>query len=109
MLNDEQLFTELTPEEGASISGGLAYYIGNKTNIGVNFSINNIPQYLPSGKEYVYYYDDQPEVKYDSIIGSGYKVEKKYPNPGKNNFDRYGNHLFLTTGSGGPVANLVGP
>lgn len=104
---DEEIFTDLTAAEGADISGGLTYAIGNKTDIGVNYSINGANQYLPPGKEYVYYYDDQPVVKYDSKIGPGYYVALRYPNPGKNNFDRSGKYLFLTTGSSDPVANVV--
>ena len=33
----KQLFTELTPEEGAAVSGGATYYLGNKSGIGVNY------------------------------------------------------------------------
>jgi hypothetical protein len=104
---DEEILTELTAEEGADISGGLTYYIGNKTDIGVNYSINGASQYLPPGEEYVYYYGDQPVVEYDYKIGAGYYLTQDYPNPGRNNFDRSGNSLFLTTGGSSANANLT--
>jgi hypothetical protein len=106
-VDDEQLFTELTSAEGANVSGGAAYYLGNKSDITVNYDINGAKQTLEPWEEFTYYYDEDPRVKYDSRIGSGYKVATKYLTPGNNNFDRNGNKLLLTTGNGGPVANIV--
>ncbi len=108
----EQLFAELTAAEGANVSGGTnysRYYIGNKTDIGINYSIKGEKYYLSPGEEDYYYAKERPVVMYDSKIGRGYEVASRYLKPGKNNFDREGKYLFLTTGSSDPVANIAGP
>lgn len=107
-VDDEQLFAELTNAEGANISGGASYYLGNKSDITVNYNINGAKQALEPGEEFVYYYDEDPKVKYDRKIGTGYKETTKYLSPGNNNFDRDGSYLVLGTGNNGSVpVNLV--
>ncbi len=39
-VGDEQLFTELTPEEGATISGGLLYTLNNQSNAIFTYSFD---------------------------------------------------------------------
>ncbi len=113
MAFNEQLFTELTPEQGAVIEGGAAYYIGNKSGIGLNFQIDGQHKYLKPGQEINYVSHYQPVVVYDSKLGPGYVPQVAYPQAGpfRNNFDRvspHGSSVYLFTGGGAPGANLVG-
>lgn len=93
----EQLFTELTPAEGAAIAGGATYYLGNKSGIGVNYLINGKKRYLAPGKEVKYSFYKAPYVRYDRKIGPGYQERYVRLKKGKNNFDRMGNYLILGT------------
>ena len=115
---NEQLFAELTAEEGSAISGGkwYKYTIGNKSGMGVNYNIKYLNQYgkWTSKKEYVgaykkdYFYAlNKPFVTYDAKIGKGYELNSETLTKGYNNFDRTGNYLILTTGEEGPVANIT--
>ena len=117
MTANEQLFTELTPEEGAAVSGGFQrYYVGNKSGIGVNYEIQYInrfgnpvrkKEFVGSNKQDVFLSLNRPLVTFDSKIGSGVNLKAESLTPGKNNFDRAENFLILTTGENGPVANLT--
>ncbi len=100
-----QLFVDLTPEEGSTISGGATFYLGNKSGIGVNYTLNGQKGYLSPGQEYNFSYSQPPVVIYDKKIGAGYEPIVTNLAEGKNNFDRNGNDLILTTT--GPIANLT--
>ena len=93
----EELFAELTPAEGAAIAGGATYYLGNKANIGVNYLMNGNKRYLAPGKEVKYSFSKAPYVIYDEKIGAGYEPKTVKLKKGKNNFDRIGNKLILGT------------
>ncbi|MEO1430734.1 MAG: hypothetical protein AAFV71_17055 [Cyanobacteria bacterium J06633_8] len=88
-----------------------SYTILNRTNRGIDYNIGKKKAYLPAkGKRNlrrcfrrrVYH----PLVKFDRIIGSGYKLTKVRLTPGRNGFDRKGKILILTTGT---VGNSVKP
>lgn len=49
-----------------------------------------------------------PLIKYDAIIGKGYKLSRVRLTPGTNGFDRQGKRLILKTGQNGPVPSVVG-
>ena len=105
---NSQLFTELTPEEGSNVSGGLglgfpkprfyAYNIYNKSGIDVNFTFGGKKTTLGAGKEQTYInLKPYVNVQYDEIIGPGYEVETRTLKAGgKNSFDRNGVRLILT-------------
>ncbi|MEH1940464.1 MAG: hypothetical protein V7L01_09640 [Nostoc sp.] len=105
VVGQEQLLTELTPEEGAVIEGGANFYLGNKSGIGVNYNINGQDEFLKPNAEVVYSYSQPPVVVYDNKIGPGYNPVVRNLKEGRNNFDRRGDDLILTTSI---VANLVG-
>jgi hypothetical protein len=109
-VNDEQLFAELTSVEGANISGGTTdyYYIGNNTDINVNFYIEGDLKNLRSGRETRYSYDKKPKVTYDSLIGRGVKwVTTNLNSEQSYYFDRNGKNLFLIAdGNSDPGTNL---
>ncbi|MEH1999477.1 MAG: hypothetical protein V7L00_12145 [Nostoc sp.] len=107
VVGQEQLFIELTPEEGAVIEGGAIYNLGNKAGITVNFSINGRNDFLYFNDERQYDYKRAPTVTFDQKIGPGYQPTSVRLFPGNNNFDTSEGYLILTTGSNGPVANIV--
>ena len=104
VVDQEQLFTELTPEEGAVIEGGAYFYLGNKAGIGVNYTLNGQKKYLAPKAEVKYSFSKRPVVVYDKKIGPGYDPEVVKLVAGRNNFDRIGSDLILTTDI---VANVV--
>lgn len=118
-----QLFTELTSEEGANVSGGMSknqsfprpfplppysYTIDNKSGINVNFSFGGQDTVLQAGKTKTYTsFKSQVAVQYDEIIGPGYELEQATLKAGeRTSFDRNGVMLVLTAG-GKPNANLT--
>ena len=106
----EQLFTELTPAEGANISGGTYYQysIENNTDRDISFNINGTQQYVPPKGEFVNYYDKRSVVvKYDAKIGRGIEEVRKSIRPGEYDFVRRNkDYLVLNSGNDGPVDNL---
>lgn len=87
--DDQQLFTELTPAEGANVSGGYTYTIYNKSLIDVPFSFNGNNYEVDSGDERSFYSPyDYARVGYDSKIGAGYKPKYRWIEPGKSGFDQ---------------------
>ncbi|MCC5617164.1 hypothetical protein LC605_19175 [Nostoc sp. CHAB 5836] len=108
VVGQEQLFTELTLEEGAVIEGGLRFNLGNKSDIEVNYDINGIKGFLNPDEEKTYSFFRAPTVSFDSKIGSGVVLKRVKLVPGNNNFDRIGKTLILGTGGGGfPAPNIV--
>lgn len=106
----EQLFSELTPAEGANISGGTYYQysIENNTDRVVSFNINGTQQYVPPKGEVVNYYDKRSVVvKYDAKIGRGIEEVTKSIRPGEYDFYRRNkDYLVLNPDNDGPVDNL---
>ncbi|WP_036483611.1 hypothetical protein [Myxosarcina sp. GI1] len=116
---NEQLFAELTSEEGSAISGGnhnkYDFYIGNYSGKDVNYTI-----YYKKGKNWKKafdnvapyeedsYYAREAYIKYDSKFGPGYEPKKAYLTPGYNIFDidKWG-YLTLTNENNGPIANIT--
>ncbi|MEH2407298.1 hypothetical protein [Nostoc sp.] len=118
-VGQEQLFTELTLEEGAAIKGGLTYELSNNSGIPINFNINGKSDVLNPGDVKPYSYFTAPTVGYDSQIGPGYVpvYQKLVSDPGQNVFDvANGGSTFILTQSsppGGisrdPGSNIVSP
>ncbi|MEH1959222.1 MAG: hypothetical protein V7L05_18560 [Nostoc sp.] len=114
VVGQEQLFTELTLEEGAVIEGGLTYDLSNKLTTPVNYNIDGVSDVLNPGGDKLYTSSTPPIVNFDSQIGSGYVPVSQtlVPDPGKNVFDvAPGNTLVLTQSSifgGPPVGNDQG-
>ncbi|MEH2293450.1 hypothetical protein [Nostoc sp.] len=116
-VGQEQLFTELTLEEGAAIQGGLTYDLSNNSGIPINYDINGVSDFLNPGDVKPYSYSTAPTVSYDSQIGPGYVPvsQKLVSDPGQNVFDvaNGGTNFILTQSSplggigNGPVANAV--
>lgn len=100
VVGQEQLFTELTPEEGAVIEGGADYSIGNKSVDRVDYTLNGQIQSLNPNQQVTYTLPQQPVVVYDRMIGLDYNPVILRLAEGKNNFDRNGDNLILTTDSG---------
>ncbi|MDY6899833.1 MAG: hypothetical protein SWZ49_17395 [Cyanobacteriota bacterium] len=111
------VFANSAVAQESSLKGGrrcYSYTIVNRTNRGIDFNINRRKAYLaPRGRRSlrrcfrrrVYH----PLVKFDRIIGSGYKLSRVRLTPGRNGFDRKGRTLILTTGTpaNGPVPNAL--
>ncbi|MEH2378364.1 MAG: hypothetical protein V7K27_05585 [Nostoc sp.] len=89
VVGQEQLFTELTLEEGAVIEGGLTYDLSNNSGVGINYNINGKSDFLNPGDQTQYSYSTAPTVSFDSQIGSGYVpvYQKLVSEPGENVFD----------------------
>ncbi|MEH2321762.1 hypothetical protein [Nostoc sp.] len=112
-VSQEQLFTELTLEEGAVIKGGLTYDLGNNSAILINYDINGVSDFLNPGDVKAYSKFTAPTVTYDPQIGPGYAPisQKLVSDPGQNVFDVNGSTLILTQSSTpgapgtGPVSN----
>ncbi|MHC5780039.1 hypothetical protein [Nostoc sp.] len=108
-VGQEQLFTELTLEEGAVIEGGLTYDLSNKSGLPLDYNINGISDFLNPGGDKKYVYSTAPTVDFDSQIGtgSGYVPVSQtlVSEPGKNVFDITGNTVVLTQSNGiDPIA-----
>ncbi|MCC5661215.1 hypothetical protein LC608_30490 [Nostoc sp. XA010] len=110
VVGQEQLFTELTLEEGAVIEGGAIYSLGNKAGVTVNYTINGQKDSLFFNDEKQYYFESTPFVSFDQKIGPGYELAYTELSPGNNNFDTSGGYLILTGGDfGPPAANIAAP
>ncbi|WP_157229248.1 hypothetical protein [Rivularia sp. PCC 7116] len=91
------------------------YTLLNRTNRGIDYNVGRRKAYIPAKgirrlrrcfrRRRVYH----PVVKFDRIIGSGYKLTRVRLRPGRNGFDRKGRILILTTGTvaNGPVPNSL--
>lgn len=91
-----------------------SYTILNRTNRVIDFNIDRRKAYLaPKGRRSLRRCFRRrvkhPLVKFDRIIGSGYKLTRVRLTPGRNGFDRQGRTLILTTGTpaNGPVPNSL--
>ncbi len=91
-----------------------SYTIVNRTNRGVDFNLDNNKAYLAANgsrslRRCFRRRVNHPLVKFDKIIGSGYKLTRVRLTPGRNGFDRQGRTLLLTTGTpaNSPVPNAV--
>ncbi|BAY85586.1 hypothetical protein NIES267_50860 [Calothrix parasitica NIES-267] len=89
-----------------------SYTLLNRTNRGIDYNIGRNKSFLPAKgrrsfrrcfRRRVYH----PVVKFDKIIGSGYKLATVRLTPGRNGFDRKGRIIVLTSGSNGPVPNAL--
>jgi len=117
VVDQEQLFTELTLEEGAVIEGGFIYDLTNNWSTPVNYNINGVSQSLNPGLSQIYNYPVAPTVSFDSQVGPGYVPVSQalVATPGQNIFDSDGNTITLiSTGTPGhpssnPTPNLVHP
>ncbi|WP_335213511.1 hypothetical protein [Nostoc sp.] len=99
VVGQEQLFTELTLEEGAVIEGGLTYDLSNNSGVGINYDINGTSDFLSPGDYRTYFYPTAPTVGFDSQIGPGYVpvYKKLVSDPRQNVFDvANGSTLVLT-------------
>jgi hypothetical protein len=105
---DEQLVTDLTATEGENASGGYGFYtLGNKSGIGVNYTINGRQEYLKPYEEKSFFFFYDPTVAFDRKIGPGYEPSYQTLSSKRQNFDRTGDYLLLTGGAGTPNANLT--
>ena len=95
-----------------------SYTLINRTNRGVDFNLGKRKSFLRSKGQFSFRRCFKlrrrvrhPLVKYDEIIGQGYRVASVRLRPGRNAFDRQGRKLLLTTGGDGnpPAANIVAP
>lgn len=91
-----------------------SYTLLNRTNRGIDFNIDKRKAYLPPKgsrrlRRCFRRRVRHPLVKFDRIIGSGYKLTRVRLTPGRNGFDRQGKRLILTTGTpaNAPVPNAV--
>ena len=104
----KQLFTELTPEEGAAVSGGIKYEFVNRLNSDMPFTVllpggiqkqQRLKPFNQPGDKVTL--DLQPlnvTVLYDSIQGQGFSVASGTALPGINTFEIIGgqgsNNIF---------------
>lgn len=96
MTANEQLFTELTLEEGANISGGLDYKFRNRADAIFPFTFNGVSHEVAPLSELVVQSNfDQAVIAYDQIIGPGYVVDAKVVRPGTTSIDRQGNTFLV--------------
>ena len=100
-----QLFTDLTAEEGAAISGGFEYIIANRTDVRVPITFNGEQRAIAPLTDLVIQSNlNQAVVAYDGIIGPGFDLNAEVLSPGLSGFDRNGNELLLVkAGEGVPV------
>ena len=106
----EQLFTELTPEEGSAISGGVEYTFKNRLNEPMTFTILNPQQgqqtLQPFGKDGDTLTLDLPELKilvgFDQKRGEGFTPITKFAEPGVSSFDVIDKDV-ITLGTGGEI------
>ena len=87
VVDQEQLFRELTLEEGAAFQGGAEYILGNQAGITVNYSINGTNDSLFPGDETTYDFTRPPTVRFDRKIGTGYQPRSVRLTEGYNGFD----------------------
>lgn len=89
-----------------------SYTLLNRTNRGIDYNIGRRKSFLPAKGKRTFRRCfrrkvHHPLVKYDKIIGDGYKLARVRLAPGRNGFDRKGKILILNTGSNTPVPNAV--
>lgn len=108
-LDDEQLFTELTLEEGAAINGGYDYIFDNRTDVTFPFTFNGQNKKVaPLSQLSLQSNINQAVIAYDSTIGPGYTLESKVVKPGTIGIDREDNKaLVIADGEGLPTPFLV--
>ncbi|MEH2416312.1 hypothetical protein [Nostoc sp.] len=87
VVAQEQLFTELTLEEGAVLEGGVIYNLGNRAGLEVNYTINGVSDSLDFFEEKEYDFRRAPTVRFDRKIGPGVEYSSVKLSPGNNNFD----------------------
>lgn len=112
-VGNQQLLTELNPEETASISGGTSFTIQNKLNQPVSFLIVSPITLAPLGSQGDTATIDLPnatlDARFDKILGTGTDEITRTLQPGTSSFDLEGapgsNIIKLVTGSDTP-ANL---
>ncbi len=87
-LGNDELFTELTPKEGAAIGGGLEYRFENRCNSsfkpqfnGVNYTVG------PLSQETINSPSPQAVISYDNKIGQGYELASTVITPGVTSID----------------------
>ncbi len=96
MTANEQLFTELTPAEGANISGGLDYKFRNRADALFPFTFNGVSQEVAPLSELVVQSNfDQAVIAYDQTIGPGYNLNSTVLRPGTTSIDRQGNTFLV--------------
>lgn len=95
VVAQEQLFTELTLEEGAVIEGGVFYSLGNKAGFTVPYTINGESDSLFFNDEKEYDFEEAPIVSFDQKIGPGYQPVSFQLREGINNFDTRRGNLIL--------------
>ncbi|KST62187.1 hypothetical protein [Mastigocoleus testarum] len=91
------------------------YTLINRTNRGVDFNLGRRKSFLRSKGQFSFRRCFKlrrrvrhPLVKYDEIIGQGYRVASVRLTPGRNAFDRQGRKLVLKTGgTDGPVPQIA--
>jgi hypothetical protein len=89
-----------------------SYTLLNRTDRGIDFNIDRSKSYVPakgtrSFRRCFKRKVSHPLIKYDAIIGDGYRLSRVRLTPGRNSFDRQGRTLILKTGQNGPVPNAV--
>lgn len=90
-----------------------SYTLLNRTNRTIDFNVDRRKSSLAPRSERNLYRcfshsrGNHPLVKFDNIIGSGYRLKTVRLSAGRNGFDRQGRKLILTTGDGAPVSNSI--
>ena len=115
--NNKELFTKLTLEQGANISGGSLltdvypypidpnntvrvsvspYEIFNGTENSVSFSLNGVTRILDPGDVFSFQGTSSEEVQYDQLIGPGIReVTQRLKQAGIHSFESEGDLLVL--------------
>ncbi|MEH2253228.1 hypothetical protein [Nostoc sp.] len=93
VVGHEQLFTELTPEEGAMIKGGANYSLVNRSGNVVKYTLNGKNKVLNPNQDVTYSGSQRPDFGYYKKIGSNYKLVVVKLTEGQNSF--YGNGYDL--------------
>ena len=95
-VNDEQLFSELTPEEGAAVSGGNLYTFDNRSSATFKPQFNGVNyQVAPLSQLTLFSAFPQAVIAYDNKIGPGYELASLVITPGETSIDETGDSRFI--------------
>ena len=95
-VNDEQLFSELTPEEGAAVSGGNFYTFDNRSSATFKPQFNGVNyQVAPLSKLTLFSAFPQAGIVYDNKIGPGYELASLVITPGETSIDETLDRRFI--------------
>ena len=106
----EELFTELTPKEGAAIGGGNIYTFDNRCNRNFNPQVNGVQYRVPPLSQLsVYSPSSQAVIAYDNQIGPGYRLASAVTCPGVTGVDCNNSNFIVVPPQCGGGPSAVGP